>query len=157
MKYLPVILLCFFIMPLNAQKITIDSSLQKKYLPAPVKGLYIGMPLNELKTLRPNAAIPADAVLDNYEESFGTGDVKNITYNLLNTDSSVYEFIVEFSSKAKAIALAKQLYKKPNAPEKGFPLTWKIKLKDGFTLRCWIYESKICIADNRQFNSRSFN
>lgn len=157
MKQLVVILLCFFSIHAMAQPTSIEPKLQKPYLPAQVKGLYIGMPLSELKSARPNAAIPADALLNNYQENFASGDVKNITYSILDADSSVYEFIVEFRNKAKAIALAKQLYKKPNAAEKGFPLSWKIKLKDGLVLRCWIYESKICIGDGRQFNSASFN
>ena len=144
--------LCLLTLNVAAQTITIDPALQQKYLPKEVKGLNIGMTITALKAVRPNANISADAVLGNYEEYFTTGDITDITYQTAGDDSAVYEFIIEYKSTEKAIAIAKQLYKTPNAVEKGFPLSWKIKLNDGLVLKCWVYKNKICIGDNRQFD-----
>lgn len=144
--------LCLLSLSAAAQTITIDPALQQAYLPKAVKGLNIGMTVTALKAARPNAAIPADALLGNYEERFTSGDITDITYQTTGEDSTVYEFIIEYKSQEKAIATAKQLFKTPNAAEKGFPLNWKFKLKDGLVLKCWVYKNKICIADNRQFD-----
>jgi hypothetical protein len=144
--------LCLLSLSVAAQNITIDPALQQAYLPKEVKGLSIGMTITALKAAHPKANIPADGILGYYEERFTTGDIVDITYQTAGEDSAVYEFIIEYKSKEKAIAIAKQLYKTPNAAEKGFPLSWKFKLKDGLVLKCWIYKNKICIGDNRQFD-----
>lgn len=144
--------LCLLSLHVAAQTITTDPALQQAYLPKEVKGLSIGIRITALKTVRPNANIPADGILGYYEEHFTAGDISNITYQTAGEDSAVYEFIIEYKSREKAIAIAKQLYKTPNAVEKEFPLSWKIKLKDGLVLKCWVYKNKICIGDNRQFD-----
>ena len=143
--------LCLLTFSAAAQTITIDPALEQAYLPKAVKGLNIGMTITALKAARPKANIPADALLGNYEERFTAGDITGITYQTAGEDSAVYEFIIEYKSKEKAIAVAKQLYKAPNAAEQGFPMNWKFKLKDGLVLKCWVYKNKICIGDNRQF------
>ena len=144
--------LCLLTLNVAAQTITIDPALQQKYLPKQIKGLSIGMTITALKAAHPNAGIPTDGILGYYEERFTTGDITDITYQTAGDDSAVYEFIIEYKSTAKAIAIAKQLYGAPNAVQKGFPLSWKIKLNDGLVLKCWIFKNKICIGDNRQFD-----
>jgi hypothetical protein len=152
MKNIFLAFLCLLTLNIAAQTITIDPALQQQYLPKAIKGLNIGMTITALKAAHPNASIPTDGILGYYEEHFTTGDITEITYQTAGDDSAVYEFIIEYKSTEKAIAIAKQLYKTPNAVEKGFPLSWKIKLNDGLVLKCWIFKNKICIGDNRQFD-----
>jgi hypothetical protein len=152
MKNIILAFLCLLSLNAAAQILAIDPALQHSYLPKEVKGLNIGMTITALKTIHPGAAIPADGILGYYEEHFTTGDISKITYQTAGEDSVVYEFIIEYRNNEKATAIAKQLYKTPNAVENGFPLSWKFKLKDGLVLKCWIFRNKICIADNRQFD-----
>jgi hypothetical protein len=149
MRYLLISFICLAGFALNAQ--TIDPALQTKFLPKELKGLYIGMSKETLAEIHPSAVVPENSVLGYPEESFKAGDIKAITYQTESDSGTVYEFIIEYRSTAKAIAIAKQLFKKPNDVSKNFPLAWKIPLKDGLTLKCWIFRSKICIADARQF------
>ena len=151
MKNILLAFLCLLSLDVAAQTITIDPALQQAYLPKEVKGLNIGMTITALKAVHPGAAIPADGILGYYEEHFTAGDIAKITYQTAGDDSAVYEFIIEYRNKEKATAIAKQLYKTPNAVENGFPLSWKFKLNDGMVLKCWIFKNKICIGDNRQF------
>jgi hypothetical protein len=152
MKNIVLAFLCLLSLSATAQTITIDPALQQAYLPKEVKGLNIGMTITALKAAHPNANIPADGILGYYEEHFTTGDISKITYQTAGEDSAVYEFIIEYRNNEKATAIAKHLYKTPNAVENGFPLSWKFKLKDGLVLKCWIFRNKICIGDNRQFD-----
>ncbi len=133
----------------NAQ--TKTASQQSKYLPKELKGLYIGMNTADLQSLHPNAKVPDNSVMGYPEESFAKGDIKNITYQTMSDSAKVYEFIIEYRSTAKAIAIAKQLYKKPNDVSGKFPLAWEFKTEDGLTLKIWIYKNKICIIDGSQF------
>jgi hypothetical protein len=131
-------------------KISINPSLQKKYLPNEIQDLFIGMSLNKLKATRPKMALPKDAFGINYVENFSTGAIKTITCQLLD-DSTVYEFTVEYRDEAKANSLAKEMYHEPNDPSSSLPQKWEFKLSDGLVLKCWVFRNKICIADSRQF------
>jgi hypothetical protein len=146
MRYL---LLCIFCAASFTSIAQDQATLQAKYLPKEVKNLYIGISKDDLQKLRPE--VKETNVLGYPEENFKKGDIKTITYQINSDNNSVYEFILEYRNTAKAIATAKQLFKKPNDVSKKFPLAWKIKIDDTLTLKCWIFNNKICVADEKQF------
>ncbi|MBP6432760.1 MAG: hypothetical protein KA319_13430 [Ferruginibacter sp.] len=154
MKSLLVVTLAFFSLWSSAQN---NSAKQQQYLPKEVKGLYLGMPETALKKARPKVAISNDDI--NGYEKFVKGDVKEVSYQVTfvdkeqnpDTERYLYEFIVEYKTKAKAIAIAKQLFKKHKPVESQFDYEWEIKVDDNLTLKCWIFNSKICIADKKEF------
>lgn len=154
MKSLIIAILTCFSLSLFAQN---NSAKQQQYLPKEVKGLYLGMPEAALKKARPKVDITNDDI--NGYEKFAKGDVKQVNYQVTFVDKVqepekeryLYEFIVEYKSKSKAIAIAKQLFKKHKPIKSDFEYEWEIKIDDTLTLKCWIYNSKICIADKKEF------
>jgi hypothetical protein len=146
MRYL---LLCIFCAASFISIAQDQATLQAKYLPKEVKNLYIGISKDDLQKLRPT--LKETEVMGYPEETFKKGDIKTITYQIDSDSNTVYEFILEYRSAVKAIAVAKQLFKKPNDVSKQFPLAWKIKIDDALTLKCWIFNNKICIADEKEF------
>jgi len=151
MRYLLISLLSVISFCAVAQVGKINPALQKPYLPKEVKGLYIGMPKQDAMKLHKAMRVQRNPGLEYPVENFKTGDVKKITCQVTNEDNTVYQFIVEYRSTAKAIAIAKKLFGEVNDASGKFPLGWEIKLDDGLVLKCWIFENKICIADSRQF------
>lgn len=151
MRYLLISLLSLISFCGIAQVSKINPDLQKPYLPKEVKGLYIGMPKQGAMKIHKSMRVPKNSVVGYPEENFKSGDVKQITCQVLSDDNTVYEFIVEYRSTAKAITVAKKLFGQPNDASEKFPLGWKIRLDDGLVLKCWIFNNKLCIADSRQF------
>ncbi len=152
MKYILTVTAFVFLCQLTyAQNINdSNSALQRKYLPVEINKLFIGMKVTQLHKLRPNAVLPTEEFDHNVIEKFKTGNVKEITYQINSDNTTVYEFIVEYRSTAKAIAIAKQMYKATNFASDNFPLRWKFELADGLKLVCYIFKNKICIIDNRE-------
>jgi hypothetical protein len=131
-------------------ELTIVPSLQKQYLPVEIQNMHIGMSQDLVKKLRPKIQIPSDEHVENLVETFTTGAVKKLSCQML-PNKTVYEFIVEYSDEAKAVAVANQMYHAPNDVSTELPLKWEFKLSDGLILKCWVFRNKICIADSRQF------
>ncbi len=133
-----------------------NSAKQQKYLPKEIKGLYIGMPEPALKKARPKIKITDEDI--NGHESVKSIDVKQVDYQVTFVDKeqnpetirNLYEFIVEYKLKAKAIATAKKLFKGFEVASDRFDNYWEIKIDDTLTLACWIYNNKICIIDKVQ-------
>ena len=148
MKYLAFLLVVVACSTANAQ--SVNSSLQKKYIPAEVQGLYIKMPVEELRKARPKAVMPSDQFSLDIKEQINSASVKEITCQFAPGDSMVYEFIIEYKTTAKALAIAKQLYKAPNFVNDRFPVRWKFKIDDGLTLVIWVWQNKICIMDAKE-------
>jgi hypothetical protein len=154
MKSLIVTILTCFSLSLFAQN---NSAKQQQYLPKEIKGLYLGMLEAALKKARPKIDITNDDI--NGFEKFTKGDVKQVNYQVTFVDKEqnpdkeryLYEFIVEYKTKAKAITIAKQLFKKYKSVSSQFDYEWEIKIDDTLTLKCWIFNSKICIADKKEF------
>ena len=151
MRYLLISLLSLISISCMAQVNKINPALQKPYLPQQLKGLYIGMPKQDAMKKHKAMRVPKNSGFGYPEENFKSGDVKQIVCQPTSEDSTIYEFIVEYRSTSKAIAIAKKLFGTPNDTSKQFPLGWKIKLGDGLILKCWIFSNKICIADSTQF------
>jgi hypothetical protein len=120
--------------------IVINPSLQEAYLPNEVKDLYLGMSVEELNKRHPAAVLSTSK---NWKENFSSGDIEEITYQTEFDSPVVYEFVIKYRSEQKAISVARQLYEKSKTATKN--TKWYIKLKDGLTLNCWIFESKLCI------------
>ena len=74
----------------------VNPELQKKYLPEGYKNLYVGIPLETVKKIRPKATTEG-SILGYEHETFKTGLLKEITYQNINSD--VYEFIFEYNKK----------------------------------------------------------
>ena len=150
MRYLLIPFLCLIALNSIAQNTTIDGALQKPYLPKEVKDLYVGIPKADAMKLHKAMAVTKKSLFGYPDEIFKTGDVKMISYQLTG-DSIVSEFIIEYRSEAKAIAIAKKMYKNTNDPSTGFQYSWLFPLKDGLILKIWIYKNKICITETRLF------
>jgi hypothetical protein len=154
MKYLLVVILACCSFSLSAQN---NSAKQQQFLPKEVKGLYLGMAEVDLKKARPKVVITNDDI--NGYEKITKGDVKQVNYQVTFVDKEqnpdkeryLYEFIVEYKTKAKAIAIAKQIFKKYKPIESQFEYEWEIIIDDTLTLKCWIFNSKLCIADKKEF------
>jgi len=127
----------------------VNPELQKKYLPEGYKNLYVGIPLETVKKIRPKATTEG-SILGYEHETFKTGLLKEITYQNINSD--VYEFIFEYNkTTAEVEQIALKLYGKPNAGEDGRPYKWSFQLQDGLKLFIWVFKNKICIADAKMF------
>lgn len=102
MRYLFLIFFCTYSIITNAQG---NITLQAKFLPKQIKGLYIGISKEDLQKMYP--LVKETNVLGYPQENFEKGKIKSITYQIDSDSNNVYEFILEYRNTARAIATAK--------------------------------------------------
>ena len=139
----------------NAQVNNDLPTVDQQYFPESFRKFYVNMPVSELLAMRKNVEMDGEkgTYVTYYDEVLKDEQFSEITYQADGYDN-VYEYIFEFNkdiTTEQILTYAKRMYGKPNAADESMPYQWKFKL-DGLTLLIWIYNNRLCIADDDKMN-----
>ena len=121
--------------------------LQTTYIPDAISGLYIGMPLDELKDLRGahKLSFTQKKELSIFKEEYSKDSINIIQYQF-DKNNKLCEIIIEYISDYNVYKKLKASLGEPN-----FGNQWLITLDEKFKLRIWGYANSLCIANDKQF------
>ncbi len=133
----------FLLISCSTSKIAKEHSKQLEYIPKAFHNTYLGMPLTAFKQARNNAQLKTDeGFRTTYSEEFNEGDIKQIIYYVgTKDDLPLYEYVIEYHSKEKRDEFVEANLGKPNSGEE-----WRFDSKEGFTIRAWIFSSKLIVT-----------
>ena len=140
-----IILLFLSLSCVNPKKI---ACVQRQYLPKVVSNLYIGMPEKKLKKIRGigHLAVTKNSNLTIIKEELKNDSIPIIQYQF-GKDKKLYEIIVEYSPEISAFDIFKNGLGEPNNGNE-----WQFFLNNNLILKIWIYQNRLCIADNKHFS-----
>jgi hypothetical protein len=122
---------------------------QKSFIPEVLPGIYIGMPLNDVKAARgmTNLSVVENDMLTRIKEDYSKDSISLIQYQF-GKDKKLYELIIEYVPELDADSVFTAKYGAfNNGKEWIFTLNKKLKLK------IWIYQNRLCIADSKHFKN----
>lgn len=123
--------------------------LQKSFIPDVVSNIYIGMPLEDLKTVRGMNHL---YVVDNKDltilkEEYTRDSISLIQYQF-GKDKLLYEIIIEYVADFNAATTYAAKYGDVNNGKE-----WLFTLNKKMKLKIWVYQNRLCIADSKHFNN----
>jgi hypothetical protein len=122
---------------------------QKSFIPEVLSGIYIGMPLSDVKTARgmTHLSVVENDILTRVKEEYSKDSISMIQYQF-GKDKKLYEMIIEYVPEFDADSVFTAKYGAyNNGKEWLFTLDKKLKLK------IWIYQNRLCIADSKHFKN----
>ncbi len=119
--------------------------IQKKYIPAELKKVYLGMSMADFKKARPNVVFEEDNIM-NFRvvgaETFENGDITLINYYFdAEGEFPLYEIIISYKDAETRNAVVEKLYGEPN-----FEKEWRFDSEEDFEIMVWNFAKKIVIA-----------
>lgn len=130
----------------NTEKL---KKLQKSFIPDVVSGIYIGMPLEDLKAARGmnNLYVVNNKDLIILKEEYTKDSISLIQYQF-GKDKLLYEIIIEYVAGFDAAATYATKYGEANNGKE-----WLFTLNKKMKLKIWVYSNRLCIADSKHFNN----
>jgi hypothetical protein len=122
---------------------------QKSFIPEVISGIYIGMPLKDVKEARGmvHLSVVENDLLTRVKEEYDKDSISLIQYQF-GKDKKLYEVIIEYVPELDADSVFVNKYGEfNNGKEWLFTLNKKLKLK------IWIYQNRLCIADSKHFKN----
>ncbi|MFH0866676.1 MAG: hypothetical protein V1904_10795 [Bacteroidota bacterium] len=123
--------------------------LQENYIPSTLSGLYIGMPMKDVKEARGmgNLSVTKKGELTILKEEYSKDSITLIQYNF-NKKKKLSMIIIEYSDDYEIYDIFKAKFGEPNSNK-----AWLITLNDKFKLLIWTQQHSLIIADNKQFKN----
>lgn len=119
----------------------------QKFLPSEISKLYLGMSLEDLKKQRDITKLtidPGEFVTYVVEET-NVVPITKFQYQF-NSDKKLYEFIIFYNESLDIKSDFTNKYGKPNSGNE-----WLFENIDGLSVKIWVYENRLCIADAKMF------
>jgi len=144
------IFIAFIIIPFHSCKAPsagCKHSEQMKYLPKITGSIYLGMKLEEFRKNKDMPKIQMDEgeFVSYAVEKFSGGNVTEVQYQF-DGDKILYEIIVAYNSTTD---IKKEFTGKFGPPNDGEE--WKFDSKEGFKMKIWVYQNRLCMGDARHF------
>ena len=124
----------------------LDNRYQMRYFPTEYANIYLGMPLKEVKVVRPamNPTGETDSLFTEYFEYIGRDKIASTSY-YFNQDSmppTLQRLIIEFETLEETTKTARWLYGKPNTDDG----SWEFDSKEDFIIEVNKSGKKITIG-----------
>lgn len=119
---------------------------QARYIPAELsKSLYLGMPKADALKARPGMELTREESFRTvYLEEFTGSDISSVGYYFdTNEEGTLYEFIINYKTKARRDEVAKLLLGTPNYEDSQ---EWLYDSKEGFDIQAWTFQNKLVIV-----------
>ncbi len=128
----------------------ISHAQQYEYLPAEFHDIWLGIPFERFKGIRPNAKPDLNAKKDDgkiiYKEVPNQEGILGVTYYFDKKEASpLYEIIVEYFSTTQLNQVCKQHLKEPNVNDAEDD-EWLYSSGEDFMMHFWTHQNKLFIV-----------
>ncbi len=132
-----------FIFSCSTSKVATQHKQQIKFIPKEFHNTYLGMPLDEFKKQRKMAELYKDEDFRTvFTEEPENDDIKTVAYYFGKKDAKpLYEYIIDFHSKAKRDEFVAANFGEPNNGD-----DWIFDSGEGFKIKAWQFQNKLVVV-----------